>query len=36
LEEAPLDKANAARFRKILRKYELLRQSLGTDTVPES
>lgn len=36
LEEAPLDKANAARFRTILRKYELLRQSLGTDTVPES
>ena len=35
LETAPLDNANAARFRKV-RKYDLLRQSLFSDTVPDN
>ena len=36
LETAPLDNANAARFRKVVRKYDLLRQSLFSDTVPDN
>lgn len=36
LEKAPLDKANAARFRKVVRKYDLLRQSLVSDTMPDN
>lgn len=36
LETAPLDNANAARFSKVVRKYDFLRQSLFSDTVPDN